>query len=461
MPTDIDHTFAIENIIEPQEVIHPSLDWVQGQLIVGVVLKGKKQVILSSKGTIASPEKIGPLCQQAAQATSHIRQDTAQRFLNRDVIDGTKLLTHISEYLRAFVAFPDPKWADPLAVWVLGTYLFPMFQTYPYVWITSPKPGSGKSVLGQLIANVSFGGEFMVSPNEAHLFRLAESRGTQVWDEIELSVDTEKKRFERIQPILLNGYRNGGVVPRQRSKSYEYTDKYHVFCPRVFIGLSRLPEPALQRTIMIRLQQRTKDQRVKLYRHPEMTKEEDGIRAECQLWALQNATKVNDRYGEDILRASLEDQMGEAGRETDDIWLPLSAVATVAWGVDDLSKGSKNFSVMIETAKELARGRRATGWQIGVAASAQPDSSNQFRLEECRVALGVLEFSCPIEPAALAERLGQAVGREVEASRLCKTLGRLGIKSTKKGGRRVFNVSKDQIEIARRKLNGADTGTES
>ena len=100
----------------------------------------------------------------------------------------------------------------------------------------------------------------MAAPNEAHLFRMAErSRGVQVWDEVEATGEGRKRRFENIESILLNGYRNGGVVPRTRANNYDVIEEYHVFCPRVLIGLSELPQAARERTITIRMEKLQKN----------------------------------------------------------------------------------------------------------------------------------------------------------------------------------------------------------
>jgi hypothetical protein len=164
--------------------------------------------------------------------------------------NGKDLLEKLATYLRTFIVFPHSWFPDVLASWVLGTYLFPVFQTYPYLWITSPAPGCGKSILGGIIASLSFNGEFLVAPTEAQLFHLPEgSRGVQVWDELEHAEEIDKKRFNAMRPVLLNGYRNGGTVPRQVGNHFEKSVRYHVFCPRVLIGLTKPPEPAVQRSI--------------------------------------------------------------------------------------------------------------------------------------------------------------------------------------------------------------------
>ena len=264
-----------DHIVDPQEVIHPCLDWVKGQLIVGVNLQEKSTIAaLSSSQGLIRADSVGVVCDQGKKFNGSVSKKVADEFCDylvtpeeqRVHADGSILLADIAAYLRKFVVFPHSWMGDVLATWILGTNLFPVFQTYPYLWITSAEPGCGKSLLGGIIAKLSFNGEFMVAPTEAQLFHLPESsRGVQVWDEVENQEETDQKRFNMMRPVLLNGYRNGAAVPRQVGKHFEKAARYHVFCPRVLIGLTKLPLTALQRSIQIRLVKRTIERCAELY----------------------------------------------------------------------------------------------------------------------------------------------------------------------------------------------------
>jgi hypothetical protein len=209
----------------------------------------------------------------------------------------------------------------------------------------------------------------MVAPTEAQLFHLPESsRGVQVWDEVENREETDTKRFNMMRPVLLNGSRNGGVVPRQIGKHFEKGARYHVFCPRVLIGLTKLPETALQRSIQVRLVKRTEEQVAKLYIGAEQAEGERRLRERCLLWALEAVERVNRCYQDEKLRKELGALLGP-GRISDDIWLPIFAVATAATGDD------ANFiKILKDAAKELAT--RAT---TAVQPAAQPGSLRHLR----------------------------------------------------------------------------------
>jgi len=436
-----------DQIISPQGVIHPCLDWVKGQLIVGVNLQAPAATaVLSSAQGLIKPDGLGMICEQGKKFSGAVSKHAAEefeRFLatpveQRAPESGSKVLGDIAAYLKKYVVFPQSWLPDVLATWTLGTYLFPVFQTYPYLWITSPEPGCGKSLLGGIIANVSFNGEFMVAPTEAQLFHLPESsRGVQVWDEVENREETDTKRFNMMRPVLLNGYRNGGAVPRQIGKHFEKAARYHVFCPRVLIGLTKLPEPALQRTIKVALAKRTAEQSVQLYIGVKQAEEERQLRERCLLWALETVESVNRCYQDEKLRKELEALLGP-GRVSDDIWLPMLAVATAASGDD------ANFiKTLKDAAKELASSATA------VQPAAQPPVQDRVTAEVpsadakdfLKTALDRLQFTGAIAPEALAKDVSQVSGQEVTAQKLSKGLKKLGIRSAKKKGRRVFAPS--------------------
>ena len=49
------------DIARPRSVIHPALDWVGGQLIVGVKFQNGDRAVLTSKDGLVEFDKIGPV----------------------------------------------------------------------------------------------------------------------------------------------------------------------------------------------------------------------------------------------------------------------------------------------------------------------------------------------------------------------------------------------------------------
>ena len=457
----------VSDIARPRSVIHPALDWVGGQLIVGVEFQNGDRAVLTSKDGLVEIDKIGPICERDGKFESPVTPEVAEQFIaylgsnptTYPKEDLNAMLSELADYFSRFVVFPEKYWSRVMATWTLATYLFPVFQAFPYLWLTSPEPGCGKSLLGQILANLSFNGEFMASPTEANMFHLPEqNRGVQVWDEVEFVNQVEKSRFQSVKAILLNGYRNGGVVPRQVGTSWDKQVKYHVFCPRVLIGLSQLPETARQRSIELRLRKRNSGQEVELYRVDDQAKEEEQLRAKCVLTALKCADAINGFYRNKNLRTDLEGLLGKAGREVDDIWLPLFAVVVAC--SPDAKIDSAQSSLIGDLAKaavQLAsfRANQTSGdtsrFPKPVAASGSKGGGSDEPHEALVVALEFVQVE-GIEPSDLAKMVSKRLKREVSAQWLSKSLGRLGIRAVKYDGRRVFIVRQSEIQEARVKL---------
>lgn len=458
----------VADIACPKTVIHPALDWVSGQLVVGVVFKDGNRAVLTSKDGLVEIEKIGNVCERDGKFESPVTPEMAEQFIAYLATnpascpreDLNALLLELAVYFNQFVVFPERHWSRVIASWTLGTYLYPMFQAYPYLWLTSPAPGCGKSLLGQILANLSFNGEFMASPTEANMFHLPEqNRGVQVWDEVEFANQVEKSRFQSVKAILLNGYRNGGVVPRQVGNSWDKQVKYHVYCPRVLIGLSRLPETARQRSIELTLQKRKSEQEVKLYRIDDQAAEETRLRTKCVLTALKCAHGINQSYKDNRLRKELEALLGIAGREVDDIWLPVFAVVAACSPDAEIDPAEDSLiGDLGKAASQLTEFRanqisRDTSPLPGPATASGPERGVCEETHEALVAaldfVGSVEG---IEPSDLAKMVSKKLKRGVSSQLLSKGLAQLGIRAVKHNGRRVFIVRLSEIREAQVKL---------
>lgn len=299
----------------------------------------------------------------------------------------------------------------------------------------------------------------MASPTEANMFHLPEqNRGVQVWDEVEFANQVEKSRFQSVKAILLNGYRNGGVVPRQVGNSWDKQVKYHVYCPRVLIGLSRLPETARQRSIELTLQKRKSEQEVKLYRIDDQAAEETRLRTKCVLTALKCAHGINQCYKDDKLRRDIEALLGMAGREVDDIWLPVFAVVTACSPHSEIDSAQDSLvGDLAKAALQLTefRADQISGDTSPFPRPATASCSEGGASEEAHDALVAALDIVPgegIGPSDLAKVVSKRVKREVTTQWLSKGLARLGIRAVKYNGRRVFIVRLSEIQEAQVKL---------
>jgi len=449
---------TIESKILPEHIaterpgVHPALDWREGVLMMGVTLADGSRAVLSSKREILSLDDLPfPTCDRSRNfGRSPVTEKVAKSLMDgyglpekaESAYALISVPAQLAAYYRKFVVFPEPWWPDVLALWTLGTYLYPIFNAYPYLRISSPEPGCGKSLLGELIAKLSFNGELMVSPTEANVFRMAEEeRGTQVWDEVENQHEVEKSRLQTMTAVLLNGYRSSGAVPRQeRRKGQFVTIRYHVYVPRVLIGLSELPAVVQQRTIELSLQRRSAEEQLERYRPQQQVAEEVDLREKCALWALTYCRNASYQYSRKKLLEYLEQRVGQAGRLTDDLLLPLAVVCAAPIDGDERSR--KPLFSMLQTLLNASEALSRT-WKEGATTTPQ----------WLVATLDLLEQFVLVTPAKLAELVSARTGVPITAERFAHRLKHYNIRSVKKGGERVFEVSTEDLAQIRSRYN--------
>lgn len=161
---------------------------------------------------------------------------------------GAALIRALETFLTRFVTFANPDTAFVAALWILGTYLWPDFDTYPYLVITSDVKRSGKTRFAELLSFVTLRGRLFTSVTAASLFQtIKEEQPTIFIDEAE-KLGSETARAER--EILNAGYRRGSSVPRW---SKQGRVEWPTYCPKVFILIGDVFDTLRDRSIILRM----------------------------------------------------------------------------------------------------------------------------------------------------------------------------------------------------------------
>jgi hypothetical protein len=164
------------------------------------------------------------------------------------------------------------------------------------------------------------------------------------------------------------------------------------------------------------------------------------------------AEQVRSSYKSDDLRKELESLLG-SGRVSDDIWLPVFAVASAATEV-----GQDFVGTLKTAAKELALSSTKSPEKPPVPVHLEvPSSNHQDTRMIARVGLNLLEYSSPLTPEELARRVTIAHGREVTVQKLSKSLSKIGVRATKQKGHRVFVFDAKTANVSR-KLGFSQSG---
>lgn len=320
--------------------INPAQDFVEGVLHYAVATKKDKAkprptlYLLTSQRqivTVADYEARGLVFTSHAVLRPRISKGMVDRILGGEVgRPAHALYQTISEYIRQYIALPDPRYSHFLALWSMGTYVHKIFRYYPYVWLNSLMKGSGKTLLMEILRPVVFNGLAIVSPSLASLFRyIADGTPTLMIDELEWLGAADKERYGHYMAILNAGFNTSFSVSRSEvsgagSDKYE-NSTFSTFCPKMMAGLKELESTLRDRTIRIDMV-RQAGETVRRYRvTTEMKSWHQQIRDEQYQFGLTQAGLIDHLYQN---AESLPFLKHLHGRELD-LWEPILILASL------------------------------------------------------------------------------------------------------------------------------------
>lgn len=163
--------------------------------------------------------------------------------------DLKALVSRIETYVQDYVTLADQQYSLPIALWVIGTFAFLDFDSFPYLVINSPTKRSGKTRLSEMISFCCANPRNMAALTGPTLFRCIEDeQPTIIFDEAE-SLNSESAGTMR--SVLNVGYRRGQTVPRVAAGGIK---EYDTYCPKVFVLIGDVYDTLRDRSIVITMQ---------------------------------------------------------------------------------------------------------------------------------------------------------------------------------------------------------------
>ena len=247
-------------------------------------------------------------------------------FLSGKTVDPTDLFLDIRSYINRFVYFMNKRHLDLFAVWIMGTYVFPIFRHYPYLWLNAEK-GSGKTTTLEVISPICFNGQILVCPTPAVLFReVSANRVTLLIDEFEQMTKQDKEIGGAVFDILNAGYNREGQVKRTESTQnggYRLRT-FGVYSPKAFSGINSIDNVLRDRTIQVRLLRKAASDLKERYKiTPAIEALQQQLRNDCYIFALSQASKVAEAYNSGIIE---RDYLKHLNNRELDLWEPLVSI---------------------------------------------------------------------------------------------------------------------------------------
>jgi Protein of unknown function (DUF3631) len=237
-------------------------------------------------------------------------------------VSGPLLLDNITVQIKRHVVLEDYE-AHSIALWVVAVHTFKSFKIFPRLLISATEKGCGKTTLLEVIFYQTPRPMMASNATAAALFRIIEQvRPTLCLDE----ADTFMKNNEDLRGIIDAGHKFDGNVVRCVDTKDGYEPRlFSVWSPVVLAAIGHLPGTTEDRSIIIRLRRRLREEAVETLRIGQ-TQHLEAIASQAARWAKDNS---------DAVAASNPTMPREIINRQADNSQPLFAVADLAgprWG---------------------------------------------------------------------------------------------------------------------------------
>lgn len=266
-------------------------------------------------------------------------------------------------YLARYVTFTDgAAYTFALALWAAATHLWPDFDAFPYLTITSDTKRSGKTRLSEVLSFLSANSKNMAGMTAATLFRsIRDDNPTIFIDEAET---LSSESADVMRSVLNVGYRRGQTIPRMGKAGVE---EWPAFCPKVFVLIGDVFDTLRDRSIIIRMQ---RGQAPSRFLYEPAKADGEGLRDQVHEHVSTYKDRIIDAYMTHAGLSFLQDR-------DEEIWLPLFAVCAVL--CPDRVTELTRVAVDMATEKSVTA-RRHTEIQMQAAEREASDTEYSERL---------------------------------------------------------------------------------
>jgi hypothetical protein len=258
----------LDNLVSGQDPVGPNLDFWGDRGHVTVFLPGKLAavgaerkdpydpfLITSDRGFFpfgsAELEQLGIIFKGTPHYFlngSRWSPDYLKQFLAGGTVEPGILFQMLGGMFRDLMELPEDVY-DLISLWTVGTYLFPIFETIPYLSI-SGESGSGKTKQLSILENLVFNPVISANISSATIYRALETtRGTLLLDEADTIGD--RALWRAAENILNSGYKKG--MPVLRTLPGGNTEALDCYGPKAIASLNGLQGPLANRCLPVRL----------------------------------------------------------------------------------------------------------------------------------------------------------------------------------------------------------------
>jgi hypothetical protein len=237
-------------------------------------------------------------------------------------VAGAQLLEEVATLLSEYVVLP-PQGHVIVPLWIAHTYASDCSDYTPYLHVSSPVRGCGKSVLLDLLEHLADRACRSDGITAAALYRRIDRLApSMLMDEMDTRLHGESG--ELLRGVLNSGFCRGGRITICVGDDHEERN-FRTFCPKVLSGIGRLWDTVQSRSITIRMEKASRAELEQLtrLRRDRIGRITEPLRRKFTRWASDAREDLNDADPDvpDVLE----------GRQAD-VWRPLLAIADAVGG---------------------------------------------------------------------------------------------------------------------------------
>lgn len=312
--------------------LHPAMDFVGSTFFMGasipyVASSGSRTnlpSIVTNWGEILPIEEAGKknqwnFAEKSVKIESRWSFDSMEVFRTNNANVGSEaVFSEIRAKYNQFIEFSEDEAYDFYALWIMGTYVYQIFNSFPYVHLNGLK-GTGKSKVLHLTGCLAFNSIFASNMTTSTIFRLIQQgRCTLLIDETEKLND--KTRAMDYRNILLNGYKKGAKAYRSEEIKGSFEPKaFETYSPKQLANINGLEDVLADRCIPI-IMMRTMKRDIGNLEIDDINQTWQNTRDNLYVFAMKNWDRVKQVY------ESLENDTELNNRQWE-LWKPILSMA--------------------------------------------------------------------------------------------------------------------------------------
>ena len=179
--------------------------------------------------------------------------------------DTAALLEACRKWVHRFMVLSHEQ-GNVIAAWILHTWAIEAADSTPYLDITAPEKGCGKSRLLEVLEIVVRKPVKTGGMSAAALMRTVEAESpTLLLDEVDATFKGNKEVAEALRGMLNEGYRRGGNIRKCVPPNWD-VKAFRVFSPKALAGIGRVPETIASRSITVEMRRKKNTENVENFR---------------------------------------------------------------------------------------------------------------------------------------------------------------------------------------------------